>query len=137
MRILCLILLLLPGTTLAEIVVPTRVIRAKEIIAPGDVAHKSGVLAGALASAEAAIGQEARIALYPGRAIRAGDVGAPAIVERNDLVTLIYAAGGLRIATEGRVLGRGAIGETVRVMNLGSRVTVTGLILADGTIEVR
>lgn len=59
-----------------------------------------------------------------------------AIIERNDLVTLIFRQGVLTIAAEGRALGRGAAGEAVRVMNLSSRTTVTGRIKQDGSVEV-
>lgn len=127
------------GTTAvhAEILVPARTIRAKEIIAAEDLMIKKIDVAGALSNPTELVGQEARITLYPGRPIRVGDVGAAAIVSRNDIVTLIFVQGSLRIATEGRSLGRGAAGETVRAMNMTSRMTVTGEILTDGSIEVQ
>lgn len=121
----------------AEIIVPTRTIRAKEIIAGEDLMIKNADVAGAVSNPIGLVGQEARITLYPGRPIRVGDVGPAAIVSRNDVVTLIFVQGGLRIATEGRSLGRGAAGETVRAMNMASRMTVTGKILTDGSIEVQ
>ena len=70
------------------------------------------------------------------RPVRPGDVGPPAIVERNQVVPLTYLNGGLAIRTEGRVLDRAAAGEAVRVMNLASRTTVTGVVRADGSVEV-
>ncbi len=121
----------------ADILVPVRTIRAKEIIAPEDLMIKRVDVSGALSDAAEVVGFEARVALYPGRPVRLGDVGPPAIVERNDLVTLVYVRGGLRIVTDGRSLGRGAAGETLRVMNMQSRSTVFGQVRADGTIEVQ
>lgn len=121
----------------ADIVVPVRTIRAKEIIAAGDLDLKSGDLPGAVSEPLALIGQEARVALYPGRPVRPGDVGPPALVERNEITTLVFLQGGLHIVAEGRALGRGAAGEMVRAMNLSSRTTVTGRIQADGSIEVQ
>lgn len=120
----------------AEIAVPVRIIRPTEIIGSGDLTHAVSDTPGALTDADAVIGQEARVALYPGRPIRPGDVGPPAVVGRNDLVALVYSRGGLRIATEGRALGRGAVGDAIRAMNMTSRITVTGRILDDGSIEV-
>lgn len=120
----------------AEVVVPVRNIRPKEIIAPGDLTVKQVDVAGAVDDLDTVIGKEARVALYVGRPIRRGDFGPPAIVERNDLVTLTFRNGALTIATEGRALGRGAEGEAIRVMNLSSRTTVSGLVRADGSIEV-
>lgn len=122
---------------MADIVVPTRTIRAKEIIAPTDLATKEQDIPGAISSQDVLIGQEARVALYPGRPIRVGDFGPPAIVDRNDLVVLIFDRQPLSITAEGRALGRGAVGDRIRVMNLSSRTTVTGFIRTDGQIEVK
>ncbi len=121
----------------AEVIVPVRTIRAKEVITAADITWKPTEIPGAISDPAAIIGQEARISLYPGRPVRPGDVGPPALVERNDLVSLVYTRGTLRISAEGRVLGRGSVGERVRVMNLTSRTTVSGQILPDGSIEVR
>ena len=138
MRLVCLLILLsfaLPSA--ADIVVPVRTIRAKEVIAPADLSIKATDIPGAISDVAELIGQEARIALYPGRPVRPGDVGPPAIVNRNDIVPLIHHRGSLRIATEGRALGRGAAGESVRIMNLSSRTTVWGRIRPDGQVEVQ
>ena len=91
---------------------------------------------GAVGAIELAVGQEAKVALYPGRPILESQLGAPALVERNAVVRMIYADGPLRIVTEGRALDRAAAGEAVRVMNLASRQTVTGTVAPDGSIEV-
>ncbi|MEY8828751.1 flagellar basal body P-ring formation chaperone FlgA [Sedimentitalea sp. XS_ASV28] len=137
MKRLILAILILSAPDLgAEILVPVRTIRAKEIIGAADFVVKDASVAGALTEPHELIGQEARVALYPGRPVRPRDVGPPAIVSRNDIVTLIFVQGPLRIVTEGRSLGRGAVGETIRAMNLSSRTTVTGRIQSDGSIEV-
>ncbi|MBO9411821.1 MULTISPECIES: flagellar basal body P-ring formation chaperone FlgA [unclassified Ruegeria] len=138
MRTFLLILALAgPSAALADIVVPTRTIRAKEIIAPTDLVTKEQDVPGAVATPDILVGQEARVALYPGRPIRAGDFGPPALVDRNDLVVLVFERQPLSITAEGRALGRGAVGDRIRVMNLSSRTTVTGFIRRDGQIEVK
>lgn len=120
----------------AEMLVPVRMIRAREVIAAADLTVDRADAAGALSDPADLIGQEAQVVLYPGRPIRPNDVGPPAIVDRNDLITLVFLRGGLSIRADGRSLGRGAAGDTIRAMNLGSRATVSGRILADGTVEV-
>lgn len=120
----------------AESVVATRTIRAKTLIAPEDLTLVSAELPGALTDPTAALGQEARVAIYAGKPVRPGDFGPPTLVDRNQLVTLVYLSGGLAISTEGRALGRGSEGDEVRVMNLGSRNTVTGRIGPDGAVYV-
>ncbi|ANP37292.1 MULTISPECIES: flagellar basal body P-ring formation chaperone FlgA [Rhodobacterales] len=134
---LALLVTLIAQTAWADILVPVRTVRPKEILTASDLALKPGEVLGALSDPEEVIGQEARVALYPGRPLRPGDVGPPAIVERNDMVILTFVQGGLSISAEGRALGRGAEGELIRVMNLASRTTVTGRIAADGSVEVR
>ena len=120
----------------AEVVVAARTIRAREVISGADLATRPIESPGALRDPSAAIGKEARVMLYAGRPITAGDIAPRATVERNAIVTLIYRSGALRISTEGRALGRGAPGDRIRVMNLSSKATVTGRIREDGTIEV-
>lgn len=126
-----------PMAVQAEIVVPTRTIRAKEIIVASDLELTNTEVDGVVMDPGLLIGQEARVALYPGRPIRETDVGPPAIVDRNDLVVLVFNRQPLSITAEGRALGRGAAGDRIRVMNLSSRTTVTGHIRPDGQIEVR
>ncbi len=138
MRVLCFVLVLMaPIPASAEIVVSKRTIRAKEIISASDLETKDQDVPNAVTNAELVIGQEARIALYPGRPIREDDIGPPAIVDRNDLVVLVFDRRPLSITAEGRALGRGAAGDRIRVMNLSSRTTVTGFIRSDGQIEVK
>lgn len=125
------------STALADVIVPARTIRAREVINPEDLVRKPDDISGAISNPDLIIGQEARVVLYVGRPIRPGDLRAPAIVARNDLVTLVFSRGPLRISTEGRALGRGSVGENIRAMNLTSRVTVSGTIQANGSIEVQ
>lgn len=135
MRWLALALLPLPAMA-AESLVATRPIAAGTLLAHADLTTVAAAIPGALADPADAVGKEARRAIPAGRPIRADDVAAPAIVERNQIVPLRYAAGGLSILTEGRALARGGEGDVIRVMNLGSRNTVSGRVLADGTIQV-
>lgn len=121
----------------ADTVVPARTIRPNQIILETDVVIAIGDLATGFARKSDVIGQEARVALYAGRPILLGDIGPPAVITRNQIVGLRYFAGGISITTEGRALERGAIGDRIRVMNLGSRATIFGQVLGDGTIQVR
>ena len=120
----------------AETLVAARTIRAQSILGPADVAIGAATVPGALSDPDEAVGLEARVVLYAGRPIRPGDLGPPAVVERNQPVTLLYRNGALTIATEGRALARGGPGDSVRAMNAGSRNMVTGTVTADGAILV-
>ena len=120
----------------ADTPVAARTIRAHALIGPGDLATTPGEVPGAILDPALIVGQEARVALFAGRPIMPGEIGPPALVERNALVRLAFQAGGLSILAEGRALDRAGAGDLVRVMNLASRATVTGLVLSDGTVAV-
>ena len=138
MRGILIFWLLVTGSwAVAQVTVPVRTIRVKEIISGEDLAQKPMDVKGAISLPQDIIGKEARVTLYAGRPIRPTDVGPPAIVGRNDMVNLVFSTGTLNIVTEGRALGRGAVGDTIRAMNIGSRIAVTGIILSDGSIEVQ
>ncbi|NUB44611.1 flagellar basal body P-ring formation protein FlgA [Fertoebacter nigrum] len=131
-----LLLVVFPFAAQADSLVATRTLRAETILAPADMMLVAQAIPGALEDPSLALGQEARVTLYAGRPIRAADIGPPAIVDRNQIVALHYAGGGLSILTEGRALARGGVGDVIRVMNLASRSTVSGRIGAGGEVSV-
>ena len=128
--------MLAAGAVLAQSVTPVRTIRSQTVLQAADLTLVEASVPGGIAAIEAAVGQEAKVALYPGRPILASQLRAPALVERNAVVRMSYVSGPLRIVTEGRALDRAAAGEPVRVMNLASKQTVSGVVATDGTIEV-
>lgn len=129
-------LALMAGSAAAETVVATRTIRPQTILTAADLAVQPSEFPGSFARPEALIGQETRVVLYAGRPVLPEDIGPPAVVERNQIVTLAYARSGLSIRIEGRSLARAGVGEKVRVMNLQSRATLMGRVRDDGTILV-
>lgn len=129
-------LTLLAGPAWADSVVSTRIIRAGAVIQPGDLGVASRTAAGAFDRIEDLVGLEARRMIYPGRPILYDHVGSPALVDRNQIVQLSFAVQGLAITTEGRSLARAGAGEEVRVLNLSSRITVTGIVQPDGSVRV-
>lgn len=136
MRLLALAVLLTPLTALADSMVATHTIRAQTVLTAEDFTLVDADIPGALTDPQQAIGLEARVTLYAGRPISAADLGSAAMVERNQTVTLIYRSAGLSILTEGRALDRGGVGDVIKVMNLASRTTVTGMIDPDGSVQV-
>ena len=133
---LLLVCALSAGAVFAQSVTPVRAIRSQTVLVAEDLALAEAAVPGGLASIEDAVGLEAKIALYPGRPILMRQLRAPALVERNAMVRMSYVSGPLRIVTDGRALDRAGAGEPVRVMNLASKQTVTGVVAADGSIEV-
>lgn len=136
MRWICLIAALMPQIVHADTVVATRNIRSQTVLVATDMQLVDQDLPGALQRVDTAVGLEARVNLYAGRPIHPGDLAPPALVERNQIVSLLYRQGGLQIATEGRTLDRAGKGEVVKAMNLASRTIVTGTVLASGQVVV-
>ena len=135
MRALALIALV-TSPTYADSMVATRTIRAQSVIAPEDIAMVAADIPGALSAPELAVGMEARVTLYAGRPVHEADVGAAALVKRNQMVTLVFQTDGLTIHTEGRALERGAAGDLIHVMNLSSHLTIQGIVALDGSVSV-
>ena len=136
MRAMLLAACLTATSAAADVVVAVRTIPANTLIAPEDLSLRPLDVPGAVTNPDEIVGLETRIALYAGRPVRPQDVGPPAIVDRNQIVPLVYEKGGLRIATEGRALDRGGPGDVIRIMNLSSRTTVTAVLEADGSARV-
>lgn len=120
----------------ADTVVAVRTLRAQTVLTAADVMLSTATVPGAATAIEQVVGQEARSALYAGRPVRVQDVGPPAVVDRNQIITLVYVSSGLEIIAEGRSLSRAGIGDQVRVMNMSSRTTISGTVQENGTVRV-
>lgn len=125
-----------PWAVFAQTVVAARTIRSHAILTEADLVLADTGTKGGFSDIADLIGLEARVTLYQGRPIAASDVGPAAIIERNQIVTMIFANGALTIKADARALGRAGIGDDVRVMNLASRKTVFGTVGADGEVYV-
>jgi len=128
--------LVLAGPVSAESLIAARAIVGSSIVGEADIRVARRKIEGALTDPASVVGREARVTIYAGRPIRAGDLRAPALIERNDIVRLRYRSGGLVIEADGRALGRGAAGDRISVMNLTSRTTLSGLVRENGYVEV-
>lgn len=124
------------GPALSGSLVATRSIIAKSLVGPEDFRLVKADYPGAADSAEEVVGKEARVTIWAGKPLRPGDLGPPALVDRNDIVRIRYAMGSLEIATDGRALDRGAAGERVRAMNLNSRTIISGVVTGAGDVTV-
>jgi flagella basal body P-ring formation protein FlgA len=135
-RFLAPLLIAAAGMAQAEAVVALKTIRANTVLTAHDVSIDPQLPSYGVDKIDDAVGMETRVVLYAGRPIRPENLQAPALVERNQIVPLIFNRGGLEISTQGRALDRGAEGEIIRVMNISSRTTLFGTVRADGSIDV-
>ncbi len=120
----------------ADTVIAKRTIRAQEVITADDLKLIAPQTPGMAEKLSQVAGSEARRIIYAGRPIALDDIGPPALVERNEVVPLVFRTKGLTISTDGRALARGGAGDRIRVLNLHSRNAVNGVIDENGTVWV-
>ncbi|MBV6656478.1 MAG: flagellar basal body P-ring formation protein FlgA [Devosiaceae bacterium] len=74
--------------------------------------------------------------MRPALPINPGDLKEPSLVERQDLVTLVYRQGALALSVRARALDDGAEGQAVDVTNLQSNRVVRGIVTGRGVVQV-
>jgi flagellar basal body P-ring formation protein FlgA len=89
-----------------------------------------------LTAPAAAIGLAARHALRPGQPLSAADLMKPEMVARGDTVTLTYQAPGIMLTLRGQAQDSGALGDSIRVLNLETKRVVQGVISGAGRVTV-
>jgi flagella basal body P-ring formation protein FlgA len=82
------------------------------------------------------VGQQLRRPLGSGLPFLLSDLGPPALVERNAVVTLVLDGPGMLLTTQGRALEAAPRGALVPVMNLTSRRVVEGEVVGPGRVRV-
>jgi len=90
----------------------------------------------ALADPEALIGKTAKRVLLANTPLRAMDVMDTPSVRRNEPVTLIYEAEGLKLSVRGKAMGDAAIGASVKVLNPQSNKVLEAIVDGPGTARV-
>ncbi|MFG0316022.1 MAG: flagellar basal body P-ring formation chaperone FlgA [Planctomycetota bacterium JB042] len=81
------------------------------------------------------LGRVARRNLRAGDVLLDRDFEQPALVRRNEPVTLVFARGALRAETFGIARETGVLGDTVRIENLTTRKTVVGRVIGPGLVR--
>lgn len=117
-----------------------RTVRVGAIVTADDVElrelpeHRAAGLAERL---DDVVGYEVRRNLYANRPVTTDDVGAPTVIHRNSLVTLVYTSGNLELMATGRAIDSAGLHEPLRAVNVDSRATVVGTVTGPGTVQVR
>ncbi len=116
-----------------------RAIAVGTIIAATDIdwvqMPTSRVNAQVLMDPQALIGMAARRPLRADTPLRAFDIEAPVLIERGEIVNLIFRSGPLTLSARARALENGAEGQLIRFVNLQSNRTVEAV--ADGPGRAR
>ncbi len=102
-----------------------------------DVARRGDLRPDVLLDPDDLVGMAARHGIQAGQPVRAGQVRKPEAVARNGLVTMVLETPHLSVTARGRALEAGAVGDTVRVANLGSDKEVLAVVAGENTVRVR
>jgi len=132
----------LTGTAIetVEVAVLTRDIDRTDVLKSSDVAQErrpKAEVTGEAALRERAVGMQLRRPMRAGTPIRVADIVKPDFVQRDQNVTIIYQVPGLYLTTRGKAIESGAEGDTVSVLNLQSKRTLTGVVTGRGQITVQ
>ncbi len=123
-----------------EIPVLTHGMQKGEVVGEADVEWKAlrqnQVQRGVLTEREAVVGQQLRHAVRAGQPLRAHDVRRPVLVSKGSLVTMALRSGGMQLSALGRAVEDGGAGDTIRVTNTHSKVTVQAKVEATGVVSV-
>ena len=72
-----------------------------------------------------------------GMPIRVADIVKPDFVSRDQSVTVIYQVPGIYLTTRGKAIESGAEGDTVSVLNLQTKRTLTGVVTGRGQVTIQ
>lgn len=121
-------------------VVPTRIIYPGEEISVSSlntVEVTNPNLAGDYAqSVEEVSGMITNRTLLPGRTILVSALRIPYLVKRGTNVRITFGIGNMTISASGSPLQNGSVGDVIRVRNIDSGLSVSGTVMADGTVQV-
>ncbi|MDA9431559.1 flagellar basal body P-ring formation chaperone FlgA [Bradyrhizobium sp. CCBAU 51627] len=123
-----------------EVAVLTRDIDRSEVLKSSDLAQErrpKAEVIGEPALRERAVGMQLRRAMRAGAPIRVADIAKPEFVSRDQSVTVIYQVPGIYLTTRGKAIESGAEGDTVSVLNLQTKRTLTGIVTGRGQVTVQ
>lgn len=128
------------ATLMVPVPVPVRRLLPDEILAAGDFTTMelpyqriSGFTVTSLKRLE---GMQVRRVLSPGRPVMSQSVTPPIVVGQGDKVSIEYTKGRMQLTAPGRAITSAQADQEVRVINLVSNRTVTGIAKSAGVVEV-
>ncbi len=123
-----------------EIVVSTRRLWRDRPVAEDDVsvarAEIGKVPAGAYHDPQEVVGKVMNRSIGPGMAVLSKHLAGSKLVKRGRRVILVAERGGVRIATGGETRENAYVDDAVKVVNLASKKTVTGILVDENTVRV-
>jgi len=122
-----------------DYLVSARPISQGQVIQEADLGHQAGDLTlmptGIVTDPAQALGRTLAVSLPAGRPLRSDMLRLPTVVRQNQSIKLISRGPGFAVTNEGKALTNAVAGQVVQV-RLASGQMVSGVALADGSVEV-
>ncbi|MGR4928625.1 flagellar basal body P-ring formation chaperone FlgA [Bradyrhizobium sp. CAR08] len=128
------------ATETVEVAVLTRDIDRVDLLKASDVAMErrpKAEVTGEAASRDRTLGMQLRRPMRAGTPIRVADIVKPDFVQRDQNVTVIYQVPGIYLTTRGKAIESGAEGDTISVLNLQTKRTLSGVVTGRGQVTVQ
>ena len=87
--------------------------------------------------ARSVIGATPRKIVAAGNYIRLDDLTQPKMIARGDIVTMVYTHGGMYLTAKGKALEDGAMGQTIKVSNVGSNRQLDAEVTAKKEVTIQ
>jgi flagella basal body P-ring formation protein FlgA len=124
----------------AEAAVLVRSLERGEIMRAADLVieprPKSEVGDDVVTTSAPAVGRSARRALRAGQVIHQADLMRPELVQRNDIVTIVYEMPGMMLTVRGKAIDSGAEGDIINVTNVQSKRNIQATVTGPGRVSV-
>jgi flagella basal body P-ring formation protein FlgA len=97
---------------------------------------KAEFTAATVTTIEQVLGLAVRNPMRPGQVIRQADVAKLELVQRNEVISIVYEAPGIRLTIRGKALEPGAQGDVINVLNIESKRTIQATVAGPGRVTV-
>lgn len=126
--------------SIVEIPVPSRPLRPGEVITRADLewigVRSNTVDRNAIIDLGEIIGRTPRRPLRAGASIRRSDIRAPVVVAKGSFVTIELRTRHMTLSARVKAAENGAMGQTIRVLNTRSNLTIEGVVIGPGRVAV-
>ncbi len=126
---------------MVSVPVPVQMLPKGHVLVDTDVELRemeaSKVFAGTIQDASQLVGMQATWDLKAGEPINKLRLKATTDVNKSSLVNLVYRKGGVELMGSAQALEDGRIGQSIRVLNPDTRVTLVAVVTKQGEVEVR
>ena len=121
-----------------EVLTYARSLNAGDIVEAEDLEWGEAVAApaGAPRDADEIIGKAAKRPLRAGAAVISRDVTPPRVIERDDVVQVVFRDRGVSLTLQGKAMEAAAVGDSVKVQNVASKKIIEAVATGPGRAVV-